>query len=183
MVNALANHRNNLFNKINSNNIMEIIKEPKLENLQERKVAYVSFIGNYIGNAEIFKNLFDKLCEWAGPLGLIKQDSVFLSAYQDDPNTTPPDELKLEVCLGIKEAIKETEDIKQKTLTGGKHVVMECELSGPEEYGPAWNKVVEWIKENNLEIDMTRQSYEIYKNNPEEHPKKHHIVEIQMPVN
>ncbi len=47
---------------------------------------------------------------------------------------------------------------------------MHTELTGPEEYGPAWNAVVEWMERNNYEVDMSRASYEIYFNNPEEHP-------------
>lgn len=68
--------------------------------------------------------------------------------------------------------------IKRKTLPGGKYVVMHTELTSPEEYGTAWNKVVDWAKENHHEIDMTRPSYEIYLNSPEEHPEKHHILDI-----
>ena len=42
----------------------------------------------------------------------------------------------------------------------------------------AWDTVVEWIERNNYEVDMSRPSYEIYLNNPEEHPEKHHIIDI-----
>jgi AraC family transcriptional regulator len=59
---------------------------------------------------------------------------------------------------------------------------MHTELAGPEEYGPAWNAVVEWMENNNYEVDMSRPSYEIYLNNPEEHPEKHHIINICMSV-
>jgi AraC family transcriptional regulator len=69
---------------------------PKIEELTERTVAFVSYTGNYMGNPQIFKDLFNKLCGWAGPKGLISPKSVFLSSYQDDPKITPPDELKLD---------------------------------------------------------------------------------------
>lgn len=68
-------------------------KEIKIEQLEERVVALVSFVGNYIGNSEVFKGLFEKLCAWAGPKGLIGPDTVFSAAYQDDPNITPPEKL------------------------------------------------------------------------------------------
>jgi AraC family transcriptional regulator len=61
--------------------------------------------------------------------------------------------------------------------------MMRTELKGAEEYGPAWEKIVEWLIQNNLEIDMSRASYEIYFNSPEEHPQKHYIFAICMPVN
>jgi AraC family transcriptional regulator len=153
-----------------------------IKKLEEKKVAFVSFTGNYMGNPQIFADLFTKLFEWAMPKGLISEKSVFLSSYQDDPNITPPDELKLEVCMSIPDGAEVAGDVQKKVLPGGKYAVMNTELTGPEEYGPAWNAVVEWIVKNNYEIDMSRPSYEIYLNNPEEHPEKHHIIDICMSV-
>jgi len=162
---------------------MKIINEPKIQELEERQVAFVSFIGNYIGKSEVFKGLFDKLCGWAGPKQLITKNTIFLAAYQDDPKTTPPEELKVEICMTIPEETEVEGEVQKKVLPGGKYVVMRAELSGPEEYGPAWEAVVKWMKENNQEIDMTKPSYEIYLNDPNEHPENHHILDICMSTN
>ena len=155
-------------------------EEPKVRGLTEREVAFVSFTGNYIGNAQVFGDLFGKLGEWAGPKGLMGPDTVFLSVYQDDPETTPPDELTLECCMSIPAGTEVEGDIQKKVLPGGKYVVMHAELEGPEEYGPVWSVLMDWMKENGQEVDMSRPGYEIYLNNPEEHPEKHHIIEICM---
>ncbi len=157
-------------------------EQPKVKELTEKQVAFVSYTGNYMGNPHIFQNLFETLCGWAGPKGLISPETVFLSSYQDDPKTTPPDELKLELCMSISNDIEVDGDIQKKVLPGGKYAVIHTELVGPEEYGSAWNAVVEWIEKNNYEIDMSRPSYEIYLNNPEEHPQKHHIIDICMSI-
>ena len=157
---------------------MEIKNNPEIKELGGKTVAYVPFKGNYLNNSKVFKDLIEKLYEWAGPKGLITPDSILLSSYQDDCKITPLDELKLEVCMTIKEDVEVEGDVKKKVLPGGKYVVMHAELKGAEEYGPAWDKLVEWIKENNLKIDLSRPSYEIYLNNPEEHPEKHHIVDV-----
>ena len=161
---------------------MEIVNKPEIKELEEKNVVCVSFVGNYIGNAEVFKDLFGKLCGWAGPKQLINKDTVFISAYYDDPNTTPPEELKLDVCMTTNDDVEVEGEIKKKKLPGGKYVVMRAELTGPEEYGPAWTEIVEWLKQNNLEIDISRASYEIYLNDPNEHPKGHHILDICMGV-
>jgi len=155
-------------------------EQPEIRELTEREVAFVSFTGNYMGNPQIFQDLFDKLIGWAGPKGLISPESVFLSAYQDDPDITPPDELKLELCMGIPGDVQVDGDMGRKVLPGGRYAVMRAELTGPEEYGPAWSAVVEWMNENDHEIDMSRPSYEIYLNNPDEHPEKHHMIDICM---
>jgi AraC family transcriptional regulator len=163
---------------------LEILKEPAITDLEERTVAYVSFVGNYLGNAEVFAGLFAKLFKWAAPKQeqLVGPDTVMLSAYYDDPEVTPPDELKLEVCISIPEETEVEGEIKKKKLPGGKYVVLSVELTGSEEYGPAWEEVVKWLMRNELEIDMSRASYEVYLNSPEEHPQGHHIVDICMPV-
>ncbi len=89
-------------------------EQPNIKELAERQVAFVSFTGSYMGNPQIFANLFNKLCGWAGPKGLISPKSVFLSSYQDDPKITPPDELKLDLCMNIPEDIKVDGDIQKK---------------------------------------------------------------------
>ena len=48
-----------------------INNKPEIKELEERTVAYVSFVGNYIGNAKVYKDLIEKLYGWAGPKGLI----------------------------------------------------------------------------------------------------------------
>ncbi|WP_135612501.1 GyrI-like domain-containing protein [Methanococcoides sp. AM1] len=161
---------------------MEIINEPGIAEIEGRTVAYVSFVGNYVGNVEVFAELFGKLGNWAGQKQLMGQDTLFMSAYYDDPGVTPPEELKLDACMTIDDDVEVEGEVKKQKLPGGKYVVMRAELTGAEEYGPAWEKIVEWLMQNNLEIDMSRPSYEIYLNNPEDHPEKHHILDICMAV-
>ncbi len=156
--------------------------QPDVRLLEERTVAYVSFVGNYIGKSEIFHDLFTKLGAWAGPKGLIGPTTQFLSSYKDDPNVTQPEDLTLEVCLTIPEETEVEGEIKKQALPGGQYVVMNAELTGSDEYAQAWIDIVKWIDKSEYEIDMSRPSYEVYLNNPEEHPEKHHIIDICMSV-
>lgn len=165
---------------INQSNMQA--ETPQIQELPERHVAYVSFTGNYIGNSQVFEGLFGKLMGWAAPKGLITPNTVMLSSYQDDPKTTPPDELHVEVCMVAPEDVEVEGEVQKKILPGGKYAVATFELEGPQEYGAAWENVVKWIDENNYTIDMSRPSYEIYKNNPKEHPQGHHILDICMSV-
>ncbi len=74
---------------------LEILSGPEVKELDERTVAYVSFVGNYMGNTGVFEELINKLCGWAGPRQLFGPDTVFISAYYDDPGVTPPEKLRL----------------------------------------------------------------------------------------
>ena len=44
------------------------------------------------------------------------------------------------------------------------------------------NVLVDWTDKNNYAIDMSRPSYEVYLNNPQEHPEKHHILDMCLSV-
>ena len=153
-----------------------------IQELTEKHVAFVSFTGNFMGNSQVFADLFHKLCGWAGPKGFIGPNTQFLSSYPDDPNVTAPDEMRLDVCMSISEDTAVDGDVQKKTLPGGRYAVMHAELTGPEEYGLAWEKLVAWAEQNGCEVDMSRPSYEFYFNNPEEHPQKHHILDLCLSI-
>jgi len=102
-----------------------------------------------------------------------------LSAYLNDPGTTPPEELRLDVCLTIPEDAEVEGEVQKKVLPGGKYVVASLELTGPEQYEEAWTALVRYIKDNNIEMDTeTRPWYEIYKNDPKQHPEGRHILDM-----
>ena len=157
-------------------------EQPEIQELSERVVACASFIGNYIGNTEIFANLFGKLYEWAGSKGLITSETLFISSYPNNPKSTPPDELQVDACMSIPDETDAGGDIQKKVLPGGKYTVMHCELTGAQEYELAWEEIAVWVGKSGYEIDISRPAYEVYLNNPEEHPQKHHIVDICLSV-
>jgi AraC family transcriptional regulator len=161
---------------------VKVINEPELKELKEKTVAYISYVGNYVGKPEVFSGLFGKLFGWAFQNQAMRPDTEVLSAYSDDPKTTLPEEMSLEICMTIPEDFPVEGEVKKKVLPGGKYVVMRAEMSGPDEYGPGWEKVARWVSDNNLSMDLSRESYEIYLNNPEEHPEKKHIVDICLAV-
>ena len=84
--------------------------------------------------------------------------------------------------MSIPEDTEVDGEIQKRVLPGGKYAVMHAELTGPEEYGPVWGALVEWVEENSYEIDTSRPCYEIYLNDPGEHAEKHHILDVCMSV-
>ncbi len=152
-----------------------MIKEaPEIKELSERRVACVSYKGNFVGKPQVFKRLFRLLGQWAKPKGLIPSELVFLASYADDPETTPLDKLRLDACMTIPESTDvDDANVHEKMLPSGTYTVMRAELAGPPEYEPAWNAVVEWVEQHHYEMDRTRPCYEVYLNNPDEYPEKH----------
>ncbi len=158
-------------------------QEPEVLELTERRVACLSYTGNYIGNTALFERLFTQLGSWAANRGLVSPDTVFLTSYPNDPRTTPLDELRLDVCLGIPQGIDVEGEIQQKVLPGGSYAVMHAEIADSKGFETAWTALVEWTERNGHAPDEARPDYEIYLNNPEEHPQKHHIVDFCLSVN
>ncbi|MGQ1786512.1 MULTISPECIES: AraC family transcriptional regulator [unclassified Saccharicrinis] len=156
--------------------------QPRIKELDTREVACVSFVGDFVGKQEIFSDLFNKLCGWAGTKGLISETSVFLVSYENCSKTTPPEEFKLDICMSIPQDIEAEGEIQRKSLPGGQYAVQHCELAGPKEYETVWNKLEDWADKNNFEMDMSRPSYEIYLNNSDEHPEKQQILDICLSV-
>ena len=159
-------------------------EEPVIHDLPARRVASLSYTGNYIGDSALFGRLFTQLGNWAASEGLITPQTVFLSCYPNDPRNTPLDELRLDVCMSLPDGADVVDnDIHEEILPGGPYAVMRAELTRAEEFETAWNAVVQWAQNNNHALDMSRPSYEVYLNNPDDHPQKHHIVDIYLSVN
>jgi AraC family transcriptional regulator len=113
------------------------------------------------------------------------ENAVMISSYNNDPGTTPPEELLLDACITLPEdaEIEGEGEVKLRTLKGGKYVVASLELTGPQEYEVAWNAIVKWIQDNGHEMNTDRSWYEIYKNDPNTHPKKHHLLDMCAAIN
>ncbi len=93
---------------------------PEVQELSERHVAYISFIGDYRGKPEVFSSIFTKLFAWAAPKKLMNSDTLMISAYNNDPGTTPPEELSLDGCMTVPEDAETESEVQKKMLPGGK---------------------------------------------------------------
>jgi len=66
-------------------------------------------------------------------------------------------------------------------IPGGKNAVARFEVS-TDQYGDAWEAVYGgWIPQSGYQPD-DRPCYEVYLNDPKEHPEGKHIIEIHAPV-
>lgn len=160
----------------------ELTAEVEVKHFPATTVAYVRYIGNYKGNSAVFADLFGKLCRWAGPRGLINRPGAqFLSAYHDDPNVTDEDKLRVSVCLSVPEDTKVEGEIGKMVIPEGKYAVAHFEIL-PHQYGDAWNALCgAWLPESGYQPD-DGPSFELYLNDPNQHPEGKHIVDIYFPV-
>lgn len=146
-------------------------------------VACVRHIGPYKGDAALFERLFMQLFAWAGPRGLLAApDLKVLAAYHDDPAVTAESELRTSVCITVPAGTKGEGGVGTMTIPGGTYAIAHVELE-PTEYEAAWQALCgAWLPGSGYLPDGERPAFEVYLNDPREHPEHKHIVEIYLPV-
>jgi len=153
--------------------------EAQVKELPERFVACVRHVGPYneIGKA------IEKIYAWAGPKGLIQfPQTQSISVYYDDAEVKDASQLQSDACITVPEGTEGDGDVKTMKVPGGLFAVAHVEID-PSEYGAAWDKLVgEWLPANGYAPDSERLCYELYLNDPGQHPEKKHIVDICEPV-
>lgn len=154
----------------------------EVKELPEMTVAYVRHIGPYKGDAQLFERLFGKLCQWAGPRGLLNQpDTKYIIVYHDDPNITEEAKLRTSVSITVPENTDVGGEIGKMTIPAGKYALTRFELSSSE-YEAAWNWVYgTWLPASGYVPD-DRPCFEMYPPAKEVSCKDKMTVDICVPV-
>ena len=163
----------------NQNNLKA---EVRIEELPSWHVAYVRHIGPYAGDEQLFERLWGKLCTWAAPRDLMGQeDGKFLSVYYDDPDLTEESKLRVDVCMTVPADTQVDGEIGKMKLPGGKYAMAKFEIDATQ-FRDAWAAVYAgWFPDSGYQPD-DRPPFELYLNDPKQHPEGKHIVEICAPV-
>ncbi len=154
----------------------------EVKELPQMHVAYVRHIGPYEGDAELFGRLFEKLFQWAGPRGLLRfPETKTMSVYYDNPEITDADKRRVDVCITVPEDTEVAGEIGKTKIQGGRYAVARFEIA-VDEYGDAWNAVYGgWLPQSGYQ-PVDGPCFELYHNDPEQHPEHKHIFDICIPV-
>jgi len=153
----------------------------EIKDIDEFNVIYVRYIGPYKGDEKLFKKLFDKLFQWAGPRNLVNfPETKCIIIYHDNPEITEENKLRTSVCISISKDAKVDGEIGKLTIPGGKYAVARFKLIGSDEFGEAWNWLYgQWLPQSGYEAD-DRPCFELYPEEKKENGK--FIVDIYCPV-
>ena len=170
------------FDDVNSKNKRGIDMKVEVKKLDDMTVAYVRHIGPYAGDSDLFGKLFEKLYKWAGPRELLNfPETKTMSIYYDDPNVTDESKLRVDVGLTVPADTKVTGEIGKVIIEGGKYAIARFELKD-NEYAEAWKKFMsEWLPDSGFVPDH-KPCFEMYMNDPKQHPEGKCIVDICVPV-
>jgi AraC family transcriptional regulator len=160
----------------------ELITNVEVKDIAEIHVAYIRHIGPYAGDQQLFGNLFNRLCSWAGPRGLLRfPETKFITIYHDNPDITNETRLRTDVCITVPADAQVEGEVGKAIIPAGKYAIAHFEIH-PEQYGDAWNAVYGgWLPESGYQPD-DRPCFELYLNDPKQHPEGKHVVDIYAPV-
>lgn len=141
-----------------------IIKNMKVEikRLPDVTLAYIRHIGPYKGNPKLFEDLFSKLCTWAGPRNLVKNDTNFFCIYYDGPEVTDESKLRMDVCLSVPSDTKVDGEIGKQEIKGGEYAVARCIIKEQKEYEKYWSEIyMNWLPQSGYQPD-DKVPFEMY---------------------
>ncbi len=101
--------------------------------------------------------------------------------YHDNPSLTDDNKLRITICMNVPEETEVEGEIGKMVIPSGKYACAEFELAS-DEFHKAWGALYsDWLPESGYMPD-DRLPYELYLNDPKEHPEHKHIVAIYVPV-
>ncbi len=165
-----------LCNIINLKNWITMNAKIEIKELPEMNVACVTHIG-----AEGVEQAFGKILKWARPKGLLEDSGADLvRIFHDSFKITDADKVRMSIGVIVNPTIKAEGEVGLTKIEKGKHIVGRFEIV-PMEFENSWNGLFVWMSEKGYKKGK-QNPFEIYYNNPEEHPEKKCIVDLCIPI-
>ncbi|MDA1741257.1 effector binding domain-containing protein [Bacillus cereus] len=146
-------------------------------------VAYIRHIGTYRELTIAFPKMIEKLFHYAAKQNYhVFEDTKVLTIYHDHYEFTEDYQLRTSLCITIPdESAVETSDIGIMVIPSGKYAVGHFEIF-QDEYKGAWDFIYgEWLPNSGYK-PRDAYPFEMYKNDPRQHPENKHIVDIYVPI-
>ena len=148
-----------------------------VKQLDSIHVAFVRRKGPY--GPEVCGAAFEALSAWAGPLGFFEKGPV-LALYWDDPQTTPPEECRMDACVGVPEGTTPAGEVQLQTVAAGPYAVCSFEIT-TYEFPKAWEQAFGWVLSEEFPL-VEQPCVELYYNDATTHPEDKWLVDICIPL-
>jgi AraC family transcriptional regulator len=87
-----------------------------IQKLAPIAVAFIRHLGPYL---TVDVGLFDRLLAWADGAGLYTAENLFIGVGHDDPNITPPEKVRFDICLTVPEPFRAAGEVGFQIIDGG----------------------------------------------------------------
>jgi len=148
-----------------------------INDMPELRVASVRHVGPY----NQISQAFARLGEIAGRAGLFREGAAMIGLYHDDPETTPPGELRSDAGITVTGDLQVPGELQIQTLPAGRYA-RTVHRGGYEHLGDTWAQLLgEWLPAHGHRLRDT-PSYELYRNTPMDVPEDRLVTEIYIPL-
>ena len=139
------------------------------------------FFLRHVGPYDQVGPTWGRLCEWAGPKGLLTPTVKAIGLCHDDPEVTPQDKIRYDACLTLAGEVVPEGDIGVQEIPGGRYVVAlhRGPFSGLKDFYA--RLCGEWISSRGLEI-KSGPSLEVCLKDPDETPPEEIETEVYIPL-
>jgi AraC family transcriptional regulator len=142
-------------------------------------LAYIRIIGH---DHEKHRQARKKISLWAKERGLLNENSLLIGVLNSDGFVTTPEKFSYDICLTIpRKYININERLNIRDIPGGKYAVYHCETDKHDTEEEWVRLFIDWLPSSGYKID-TRHAYQIYCNDYDEHPLKHMIADLCIPI-
>ncbi|RCX09353.1 DNA gyrase inhibitor GyrI [Anaerobacterium chartisolvens] len=130
-----------------------------IEEMPRSHVAFMRRVGPY--GADNYA-IMGKLKEWAQANGLFTKSAVILGISQDNPETTPPENCRYDVCIVVADDCTITSgDVNKAALPGGRYAVFTIKHTA-EAVKRAWEEIFTQLSAQGHHPDFSRPVLERY---------------------
>lgn len=143
-----------------------------------RRIAYVANLEGY--DQQRIARAWERLCGWAGPLGLLTEGEMIGVSF-DDPAITPKHKCRYYACVTIPDDLVPPKDIGVMDLPGGRHAVAPFDGSTADIEAAYRYLYGTWLPGSGFEpADVP--CFEIYHSTPDDDPEGHFVMDICIPL-
>jgi AraC family transcriptional regulator len=144
--------------------------------IEEAKVAYIPYMGNY----DKIPELMSEVAQWLTDKKLEMTGLVY-GTYFNSPEDVSEDKLQYEIGFGFEGQISTMKEGKIGIKEIPEHTVLAAMHKGPyTEVGPVIHAVIDYAVKN--EYDIVGPISEAYFNDPMETPEDELLTEVRIPV-
>ena len=149
----------------------------EIKETQPMRVAFLRHVGPY----DQVGPTWDRLMTLLGKEGWLGGGPKILGLCHDDPESTPPENIRYDACVTVDESFKPFEGIEVQTIAGGDYAV--TVHTGPfSGLGRTYAELFgQWIPRHGREA-RNAPAFEVYLNHPDDTPPEELMTEIHAPL-
>ena len=157
--------------------------EINIEQVPGMRLAYVRHTGSY-SDFDGIRRTWEKLFAWEDenkiPGTIPGKSPVPIGISHDDPGTVPPEHCRYDASILVADSVTESDGMPIQVIPEGKYACY-IHLGDYKTIGDSLNKMVEWIKENDL-VTRPGPFLEFHLDQPGEAPPDKIRTKLCIPV-